>query len=251
MPDRYNMIDPQGLELDPLATLTMTYTPDGFTELKNNIEVQGQALPITLRNGKILDGRHRTQACLELGIEVKYEETGDISDDEALDLVITCSISKAVGSDASLVEAFLLCNARGVKLKGMPLLFKRLNKNYVNKIAYIYKENPAYVMAILRQKQVRLYNKTFDKIEDYGTIHGIYKTLKGNAKYKDKVIEVTPGISGDSEYDIDLEEQMVSREALKEYWELYYLFNITHPSSLAGIKLKDMVNRLHTSCVLS
>lgn len=245
MTNENNTIDPQSLELDPLATLTMTYTADGFTELKNNIDQRNQHDPITLRNGKILDGRHRTQACLELGIEVIYEETGDISDDEALDLVISRSISKAVGSDASLVEAFLLCNAKGIKLKSMPSLFKRLNKNYVDKIAYIYKENPEYLMVILRQKQVRLYNRTFDKIEDYGTIHGIYKTLKGNAVYKDKVIEVTPSSAGSSEHDLNLEDEMISPEALKEYWELYYLFNITHPSSPAGLKLKDLINKSH------
>lgn len=244
-------IDIKNLELDPLASLTMTYTVDGFTELKNSIKQHNQWQPITLRNGKILDGRHRTRACDELGIGVSYEETGDISDDKALDIVITRSINKAVGSDASRVEAFLLCLAKGVKLKEMPSLFKRLNKNYVEKMSYIHKENPEYLQALLRQNEVRLYNRTFDKIENYGTIHGVYKTLRGNAAHSSKVIEITPGISGDSEYDIDLEEQMVSREALKEYWELYYLFNITHPSSLAGIKLKDMVNRLYTSCVLS
>lgn len=246
MTDNCPKIDPQGLELDPLSTLTMTYTAAGFNELKNNIDHRKQHDPITLRNGKILDGRHRTRACLELGIDVAYEETGDISDDEALDLVITRSISKAVGSDASLVEAFLLCRAKGIKLKMMPVLFERLNKNYVEKMSYIHKENPEYLMAILRQKQVRIYNKTFDKIEDYGTIHGIYKTLKGNAVYKDKVIEVTPSSAGSEVHDMNLEEELVSKEALTEYWELYYLFNITHPSSPAGLKLKDMVNRLHS-----
>lgn len=240
-------IDPTRLELDPLATLTMTYTTEGFIELKRNIEQQGQLLPIILRRGKILDGRHRTQACLELGINVRYEEVGDISDDKALSLVISQSINKAVGSDASKVEAYLLCLAKGVKQKEMPKLFDRLNKNYVDKMSYIEKENPDYLKAILKQKGVRLYNKTFDKIEDYGTIHGIYKTLKGNEKCKDKVIEVSPSSNDSPAYEIDIASQMVSIEAVKEYWELYYLFNITHPSSLAGIKLKDMVNKLYGS----
>jgi hypothetical protein len=243
----YKTIDPNTLDLDPLAKLTMTYTPAGFAELKTNIKQQGQFFPITLRNGKILDGRHRTKACAELGIEVKYEEAGNLTDDEALDLVISRSINKAVGNDASRVEAFLLCQAKGIKRSEMPTVFNRLNKNYVEKMSYIEKENPEYLTALLKQKGVRLYNKTFDKIEDYGTIHGIYKTLKGNEKFKDKVIEVTPS-SGDSPiHEVDVAAQMVSKEALEEYWELYYLFNITHPASLAGVKLKDMVNRLHTA----
>lgn len=241
----------QTLELDPFATLTMAYTEDGFTELKNNIKQHGQLTPITLRNGKILDGRHRTKACSELGIEVKYEEVGKITDDEALDLVITQSINKAVGTDASRAEAFLLCLAKNIKQKDMPSLFKRLNKNYIEKMMYIYKENPEYLQAILRQNEVRLHNKTFDKVENYGTIHGIYKTLKGNALHKNKVIEVTPSSLGVSEYDVDIASQMVNTAALKEYWELYYLFNVTHPASPAGLKLKDIVNRLHSTSLLS
>jgi hypothetical protein len=245
MDNMINWEDIQELELDPLAALTMTYTADGFTELKNSIKQHRQFLPITLRNGKILDGRHRTQACAELGIGVKYEETGDITDEEALDLVITRSINKAVGSDASRVEAFLLCQAKGVKLKDMPAYFKRLNKNYVEKMSYINKENPEYLQAILRQNEVRLYNRTFDKIENYGTLHGIYKTLKGNAQHKNRVIEVTPDSDDTTTHEVLIEDEMVSKEAVTEYWDLYYLFNIQHPSSPAGLKLKDLVNKLH------
>ena len=233
------------LEADPLAMLTMTYTPEGFEELKRAIEKRGQQVPILLRDGAILDGRHRHKACMELKIDVQYEDVGLITDDEALDLVIDSAVNKAIGTEASRVEAYLLCKAKDLKQVEMVTKFKRLNKDYVKKMAYIEKENPEYLTAVLKQKQVRMYNKTFDKIEDYGTIHGIYKTLKGNAVYKDKVIEVTPSSAGSEVHELNLEEQLVSKEALKEYWELYYLFNITHPSSPAGLKLKDMVNRLH------
>ena len=52
------------LPLDPYSTLTMTYTQDGFNELKDDIRRNGQIVPILLRDGKILDGRHRHQACM-------------------------------------------------------------------------------------------------------------------------------------------------------------------------------------------
>lgn len=234
------------LEHDELSTLTMTYTVEGFEELKKAIDKRGQQVPILLRNGKILDGRHRHKACIELKIDLKYEDVGTITDEEALDLVIDSAVNKAIGTEASRVEAYLLCRAKGLKQTEMVTKFNRLNKDYVKKMSYIEKENPEYLRSILRQREVRLYNKTFDKIENYGTIHGIYKTLKGNASYKDKVIEVTPKLSeGASEHDLCIDDEMISKEAVKEYWELYYLFNISHPSSPAGLKLKDLINKAY------
>ena len=42
-----------------------------FAELKADIEARGQIEPLTLCDGKVLDGRHRYRACRELGIKPK------------------------------------------------------------------------------------------------------------------------------------------------------------------------------------
>lgn len=233
------------LPLDPLSELTMTYTPEGFIELKKAIEKRGQQVPILLRNGCILDGRHRHRACQELGVGLKYEELGPISDDEALDLVIDSSVSKAIGTEASRVEAYFLCKAKGWKQREMVTKFDRLNRDYVKKMSYIEKENPEYLRSLLRQKKVRLYNKTFDKIEDYGTLHGIYKTLKGNAACKDKVIEVTPRISDTPEYEFCLEDHIPEAAARDLFWEHYYMFKIQHPASKEGLALIKLITAYH------
>jgi len=61
--------------------LCMLFPPCSEEELdllKEDIENNGLRTPITLFEGKILDGRNRATACLALGIEPRYKEyTGD------------------------------------------------------------------------------------------------------------------------------------------------------------------------------
>ena len=45
-----------------------------YAALKADIRTKGQNEPIWLYQGKILDGRHRYQACVELGIEPSFRE---------------------------------------------------------------------------------------------------------------------------------------------------------------------------------
>ena len=233
------------LPLDAFSTLTMTYTQDGFNELKDDIKRNGQLVPILLRDGKILDGRHRHQACMELGSSIRYKELGDIDDAEALDLVISNSINKATNTDAAKVEAYLMCKAKGIKQKDMPAKFSRLNLNYVRKLSFIDKESPEYLQVLLKQNMVRLYNKEFEKVEDYGTINGIWRTLKANKRLDATVIEVVPEPAGTQEYETDLEAYFNNAAAESEYWELYTLGKESganlHPDTALGKKVAGLI----------
>lgn len=246
----YQQVTTEDLLLDPLSTLTMTYTKEGFEELLKDIDKNGQLVPIVLRDGKVLDGRHRLKACLQLGLPVRYTSLGDISDDEALDIVISNSINKATGTDASKVEAYLLCKAKGLKQKDMPVLFKRLNTDYTRKMAYIEKEHPEYLMALLRQNSVRLYNRQFDKIEDYGTINGIWRTLKGNKRLEQEVIEVPKSPVEDRCYDTFVESVMVNEAAESKFWKIYELGKnqgiALHPDTPLGQELIELINEKYT-----
>ncbi len=57
------------LTVHPLALLIPQMTEEEYAELKNDIKDNGLLTPITLFEDKILDGRHRYQACQELNIE--------------------------------------------------------------------------------------------------------------------------------------------------------------------------------------
>lgn len=48
-------------------------TAEEFVELKRDIQANGQLMPIWILNDKIVDGRNRYQACVDLGIEPLYQ----------------------------------------------------------------------------------------------------------------------------------------------------------------------------------
>jgi hypothetical protein len=233
------------LRLDPFSALTMKYTKDGFNELVGDINKNGLLVPIILRDGFVLDGRHRLGACIQLGLDVRYTETGAISADRAIDIVISNSINKATGTDASKVEAYLLCKAKGLKQKEMPGLFSRLNMDYTRKLAFIEKENPEYLVSLLKQKYITLYNKQFNKVEDYGTINAIWRTLKGNKRLEGVVLEVTPEVCG-KVYETVIDEVMVNYTAEQEYWDMYELGKMNgsgfHADSAFGKRIIALIN---------
>jgi len=68
------------LQPHPLALLIPEMLQDEYIELLKDIKAHGLQQPITVYEGKILDGRHRHKACIELGKEPK---TVDFDGDEA------------------------------------------------------------------------------------------------------------------------------------------------------------------------
>lgn len=62
------------LELHPLALIFPEMRADKYAKLKASIKKLGLIDPVTLFEGKVLDGRHRNRACSELGIAVRTEE---------------------------------------------------------------------------------------------------------------------------------------------------------------------------------
>jgi hypothetical protein len=79
--------------LHPLAELVPPMTAEEFTEFKADIKAQGLREPITLYEGKILDGKHRYRACRELGIEIKTHVWRP-QDGQPLDFIISENIRR-------------------------------------------------------------------------------------------------------------------------------------------------------------
>jgi hypothetical protein len=66
--------DTKPLEAHPLADMFPLMEGEELTALINDIKVNGQREPITLYEGKILDGRNRYRACIELGRKPETRE---------------------------------------------------------------------------------------------------------------------------------------------------------------------------------
>ena len=67
----------QGYPVSELAEAFRGPTPLEYKTLKDDIELNGQQVPIAFKDGKIVDGRQRKRACIELGITPRYEELPD------------------------------------------------------------------------------------------------------------------------------------------------------------------------------
>ena len=60
------------IKVHPAAAIIPAMTAEDYGLLKEDIQRNGLVMPIILCDGMILDGRHRYQACLELGMEPKF-----------------------------------------------------------------------------------------------------------------------------------------------------------------------------------
>ena len=61
-------------DIHELANLFPMSCTEEYTKLRDDIKKFGLIEPITIWDGRILDGRHRAKACHELGIEPEYVE---------------------------------------------------------------------------------------------------------------------------------------------------------------------------------
>ena len=79
--------------LHPLCSIFPEMPDAEFDALRDDIEQHGQRDAIVLWDGQILDGRHRMQACLALGIEPKFR-TVEMSWEEAKAYVLSVNLTR-------------------------------------------------------------------------------------------------------------------------------------------------------------
>jgi len=71
-------------EFHPFANVFPLLDGDDLGTLTEDIRENGQREPVILYDGKILDGRNRYRACVELGIPAIFDHSKASNDEEAL-----------------------------------------------------------------------------------------------------------------------------------------------------------------------
>lgn len=86
-----------------------------FHELKDDIGRNGLQMPILIYQGKVVDGRHRLLACMELGVVPRYEELVAANDDAVIDAVVGINLKRRHMTDGqrSFIAAKLANRPRG------------------------------------------------------------------------------------------------------------------------------------------
>jgi SAM-dependent methyltransferase len=82
------------LEFHPIASIFPLMEPEGFNDLKEDIEINGMHEPVRLYEGKILDGRNRYNACKELKIEPHYREFEPVNSVDPFDFVVSMNLMR-------------------------------------------------------------------------------------------------------------------------------------------------------------
>ena len=116
---------PPTYEFHPYADLLPKMSKHEFQDLKKGIQASGQQEPITLYQGKVLDGRHRLRACQELGIEPKFKVAELADDQAALDFVIARNLQR---------RNLTASQKAVVALRALPLIRKEVQDARVQKI---------------------------------------------------------------------------------------------------------------------
>src|SRR5689334_15953251 len=65
---------PGWLPVHPAANIFPMMTADEYQAHKEDVRVNGQRAAVVRHGGAILDGRNRYRACMELGVEPKFED---------------------------------------------------------------------------------------------------------------------------------------------------------------------------------
>lgn len=223
-------------EIDNLANMTPIMSNNRYEALKLDIESKGQKQEILLRNNKIIDGRHRYKACIELGIEPIVKELGNISDEEVIDEIKSYTQGKASTPSQLAAEALkhyitLKNMGENVTLDGIAISYGVGDKT-LKRLNYCYKQNSEYLDIFLDGDSVEIYSEKYGKKIVCNQVYTLEQTLKYNNSVKPSRVyreeESTIGYA----YDVNIEFE--TEEGKDFFWKKYndYTFSIAKDSPM-------------------
>jgi len=150
------------LKPHPLAEIFPLMDGKTYQELKADIKQNGLQEPITLFEGKILDGRNRYRACLELGIEPKcLEFDGDYQKAQAWSVSLNLHRRHLTDQQRAIIAAKMAKLKRGQKrgpigpLRDYAKLMKVSEKS-VKRAKRVLKSGASVVVRALEEEKISL-----------------------------------------------------------------------------------------------
>lgn len=107
-------MDARDLPLHPFAELFPEMTPEEYARVKEDVRVNGVLEPVRVWSGAVVDGRHRRQMCIELGIPCPASEWGG-KESGLLGFVVSLNVNRRHLNDSqrAMVAAKLANLKRG------------------------------------------------------------------------------------------------------------------------------------------
>lgn len=254
-----------GIEIHPDANTVRMMTDEEYVALRDDIEKNGQLVPATICQGKLLDGRNRLKACHELGVGLWVENAGD-SDVDTVAMVYSLNVTRRhlntaerafMGADMANLENGARDGFRGNQyqkggeVKSKMDSTKQSRKYTRHEAAAVVECSPQDITAA---RNVRKYAPELEEKAKRGEIHireaekqakkKALKTGKIEEKKKpqEKVVPITPAtkISGDSAswddllFAIDFKTELISAAAA----------DIMHPQHMVARRLSENRDRI-------
>ena len=107
-----------GIEIHPDANSVRMMTDSEYQALRDDIKKNGQLVPATICQGRLLDGRNRLKACTELGIGLWVENAGD-SDVDTVAMVYSLNVTRRHLNTAE--RAFMGADLANIEKPGAPI----------------------------------------------------------------------------------------------------------------------------------
>src|SRR5258705_856322 len=83
--------DSEEFKVHPVAEMFPMMSDEELDELAEDIKQNGQLLPIIVKDGLIIDGRNRLEACRRAGVEAEYQELGG---QDSIGLIFSANVER-------------------------------------------------------------------------------------------------------------------------------------------------------------
>ena len=193
-----------GIEIHPDANSVRMMTDSEYQALRDDIKKNGQLVPATICQGRLLDGRNRLKACTELGIGLWVENAGD-SDVDTVAMVYSLNVTRRHLNTAE--RAFMGADLANIEKPGAPIGNTNASKTKVqngqlNRERKYTRHEAATVVEcspqdITAARNVRKYAPELEEKAKSGEVHireaeRLAKKKAAPKKPKKKVTPITP-----------------------------------------------------------